>query len=333
MNSAESIISDIKKGEIRPIYFLQGEETYFIDLVSNYIEATVLTDAEKSFNQVTFYGKDSDVHAIVDTAQRYPMMAERQVVLLKEAQALKGFDQLLTYIESPPPTTVLVISYKYKFLDKRTKVAKALAKHAVCLDAKKLYENQIPDWIAKFLSQRQYQIDPKAATLLVEFLGTDLSKISNELNKLSLIFKEGHKITAEDIEKNIGISKDYNMFELNNAITHKNVLKANRIVNYFIDNPKAGPLPAVIGMLYNYFTKVYLLHHNNTMDDRQLAVALKVSPFFVKDYKKAARSYPVSKTERIFALLQDYDLKSKGVNPSVTTDNNLLKELIFKILH
>jgi DNA polymerase-3 subunit delta len=334
MNEINAIVSDIKKGTIQPIYFLMGEEPYYIDKISDFIEETVLDEAEKGFNQQVMYGRDVSIEDIVSAAKRFPMMAERQVIIVKEAQDLsRNIEKLVSYAENPQPTTVLVINYKYKKLDKRKKLHKAVAKSGLIYESKKLYENQVSDWIRRVLSGKKYQIEPKASQMLVEFLGTDLSKISNELDKLMLILAAGSIITPEHIEENIGISKDYNNFELRKAVGEKNIVKANRIINYFAENPRNNPLVMTISLLNNFFTQLLLFHGLQDKSKSSVAKAIGVSPYFVDEYFAAARNYPMRKVAQNIAFLRDADLKSKGVGASNLGQGDLLKELLFKMMH
>ena len=333
MNEIRTIVSDIKKGNIKPIYFLMGEESYYIDKISDFIEENVLDESEKGFNQQVMYGRDASIEDIVSSAKRYPMMAERQVLIVKEAQDLsRNIEKLVAYAENPQPTTVLVINYKYKKLDKRKKLHKAIAKSGLIYESKKLYENQVADWIRRVLSGKKYQIEPKAAQMLVEFLGTDLSKIANELEKLMLILPKETIINDKHIEDNIGISKDFNNFELRKAVGEKNIVKANRIINYFAENPKKNPLVMTISLLNGFFTQLLLFHGLQDKSKSSVAKSLGVSPYFVDEYFLAARNYPMRKVAQTIAALRDADVKSKGVGAS-QTQRDILKELLFKILH
>ena len=333
MNEINTIVSDIKKGNLKPIYFLMGEESYYIDKISDFIEETVLDEAEKGFNQQVMYGRDATIEDIVGAAKRYPMMAERQVLIVKEAQDLsRNIEKLVSYAENPQPTTVLVLNYKYKKLDKRKKLYKVIAKSGLIFESKKLYENQVSDWIRRVLSGKKYQVEPKAAQMLVEFLGSNLSKISNELDKLMLILSEGTIINPTHIEENIGISKDYNNFELRKAVGEKNVVKANRIIAYFAENPKNNPLVMTISLLNSFFTQLLLFHSLDDRSKNSVAKMLGVNPFFVDEYFLAARNYPMRKVAQVIAFLRDADIKSKGVGANQTNED-VLKELLFKILH
>ena len=330
MEEVKRIANDIKKGNIKPVYLLTGEEPYFIDFLTDYIDKNVLTEDEKAFNQVVLYGRDVTVDDIVSQAKRYPMMAERQVVIVKEAQELaRTIENLTAYCENPQPTTVLVLCYKYKSLDKRKKLYKTIKKNGAILDEKKLYENKVADWITKMLSAKGYHIQPKAAMMLVEFLGNDLSKIAKELEKLTQILKPGSQISPETVEQNIGISKDFKNFELQNAIGNKDVVKTFRIINYFAQNPKDNPLVMTVSLLYAFFSKVMKYHA--LANKNEAAKVLGVNPYFVKDYQLAARNYPMKKVSAILAKLRDIDVKSKGVGVSGISQADLLKELMVTI--
>lgn len=332
MDDVKQIVSDIKGGQVSPIYFLMGEEPYYIDAISDYIEANVLTEEEKGFNQMVLYGRDVSIEDIVGNAKRFPMMAERQVVIVKEAQDLsRTIEKLASYVDNPQPSTVLVLNYKYKKIDKRKALYKALKKSGVVFESKKLYDNQVPDWIRRVLSGQNYTIAPKAAQMLVEFLGTDLSKINNELNKLKIILPEGTQITPEHVEVNIGISKDYNNFELRKAIGERNSQKAFQIVNYFADNPKDNPMIVTVSLLFNFFSQLLHLHGLHDKNPRNIASALKINPYFVNEYVVAARNFPMKKVSQIVATLREFDVKSKGVNSNAVPQGDLLRELLVRI--
>ena len=320
MDEVKQIVNDIKSGNIKPVYFLMGPEPYYIDRIAGFIEAHVLTEEEKGFNQMVLYGRDVAVDAIVAHAKRYPMMAERQVVIVKEAQDLsRTIENLAGYVENPQPTTVLVLCYKYKTIDKRKKLYKALLKNSVVYESKKLYENQVTEWIRRVLSGQNYRISYKASQMLVEFLGTDLSKISNELEKLQLILPEGSEITPEAIEENIGISKDYNNFELRKAIGERNMVKAARIINYFAQNPKDNPLVVTVSLLYNFFSQLLKYHGLEDRSSGNVAAKLGINPYFVSEYQTAAKYYPMKKAARIISHLRNIDVKSKGVGAKCTS--------------
>ena len=332
MDEVKQIVADIRNGNIKPIYFLFGEEPYYIDKISQFIEKNVLTEEEKGFNQMVLYGKEASIDEIVGNAKRYPMMAERQVVIVKEAQELsRTIEQLVDYAENPQPTTVLVLCYKYKKLDKRKKLYKSVGKHGVLFESKKLYENQVSDWLRKVLHGKGYSISHKAAIVLVEYLGTDLSRISKELDKLTLVLPKESQITPADIEEHIGISKDYNNFELKKAIGERNVLKATRIVNYFAQNPKDNPFVLTISLLHNFFSQLLQYHGLNDHSPKNVASALRVNPYFVGEYQIAAKNYPMKKVSSIVSHLREMDLKGKGVGATAIPQSDLLKELIAKI--
>lgn len=334
MSDVTKIVSDIKKGDIKPIYFLMGEEPYYIDKISEFIEENILSEEETGFNQMVLYGRDVEIGEIIDNAKRFPMMAERQVIIVKEAQDLsRVIENLAPYAANPLASTVLVICYKYKKIDKRKALYKAINKNGgLVYESKKLYENKVDEWIRRVLAGKKYQIENKASLMLVEFLGTDLSKISNELDKLMVILPAGNTITAKDIEENIGISKDYNNFELRKAVGEKNVFKANRIINYFAHNQKANPLIMTISLLNSFFTQLLIFHSLNDKSKNSAARALGVNPFFISDYVVAAKKYPMRKVSRIIGLLRDADVKSKGVGANLPA-GDILKELLFKIMH
>lgn len=331
----ETILKDIKARKLAPVYFFCGEEPYFIDKLSAFIEDNVLNDMEKAFNQTVVYGKDVSARQIVETCGRLPMMAEKQVVIVKEAQALSLKEdeekQYLAYLKNPVKSTVLVFCWKHGLPDGRKTFGKEVKK-AVYFESKPLYENQVGPWIKNWLTERKYKIEESAVELVVEYAGNELSTVANELEKLILNKKPGEVITRDDIERLVGISKEYNPFELNNTIGIKDRAKAYKIVNYFISNPKSGPLVLVLGTLQTFFTKVYQFHFNRNLPDNQIASALKVSPFFVKDYRTAAQNYSTKKLEHIFYTLEEYDLRSKGVNNIGVEEGELMKEMVYKIM-
>ncbi|MCA0133215.1 DNA polymerase III subunit delta [Winogradskyella alexanderae] len=334
MEDVKKIVSDINKRNLKPIYFLMGEEPYYIDKISDYIEDNILDEAEKGFNQMVLYGRDISIEDIVSNAKRFPMMADYQVVIVKEAQDLsRTIEKLANYAENPQPTTVLVLNYKYKKLDKRKALYKALNKTGVVFESKKLYENQVSDWIRGVLARQNYKISPKASQMLVEFLGNDLSKIDNELNKLKIVLPEGTQITPEHIEENIGISKDFNNFELRKAVGDKDISKAQRIAKYFADNPKDNPLVVTIALLFSFFSQLLLLHGLRDKSPRSVASALRINPYFVNEYLIASRNYPMKKVSAVIALLREFDVKGKGVGANAVPQGDLLKELLVKIFN
>ncbi|MDA9344040.1 DNA polymerase III subunit delta [Algibacter sp.] len=333
MDEVKQLVADIKNKKLKPIYFLMGEEAYYIDKISDFIEASVLAEEDRGFNQMVLYGRDVTVDDIVGNAKRYPMMAEYQVIIVKEAQDLsRTIENLAKYAENPQPTTVLVVNYKYKKIDKRKALYKTLKKTGVVYESKKLYENQVADWIRRVLSPKKYTISPKAAQMLVEFLGTDLSKINNELEKLQIILPEGTQISPDHIEQNIGISKDYNNFELRKAIGERNAVKAHKIVNYFADNPKDNPMVVTVLLLFNFFSQLLHFHGLKDKSPRSVASALKINPYFVKEYITAARNFPMRKVSAVVATLREFDVKGKGVGSNAVPQGDLLKELMVRIL-
>lgn len=334
--TADQIITSLKKKEYQPVYFLHGTESYFIDQVVQFAETQILSEAERSFNQTILYGKDTDHKTVVDNARRFPMMSSHQVVILKEAQEMKTLKDLEGYIEKPMPSTILVIAHKYKRFNMNSKLGKLLKSKAVLLETKALYDNQLPDWIQSYLKKKKLNIGQEAAILIAEYLGTDLSKVVNELDKLVLNLPAGSEVSSREIEANIGISKDYNVFELQRALGQRDILKANRIVNYFSANPRRNPLTVVIGSLYGFFSKLYQLHFVKSATEADQLKALKLnSAFFLRDYRSAMKNFSFQRTEKVIALLREYDLKSKGVDYNGTgkPEGELLRELVWRILH
>lgn len=331
--SFESILNDLKNKSYAPVYFLFGDEPYFIDVISDYIEANVLSGMEKEFNQMVVYGKDINVNTIISYAKRFPMMAEHQVIIVKEAQDLNDLSELETYLDNPMRSTILVFGYKYAKADRRKSVFKKIESSGILFESSRLYEDKIPSWITSYLRQRNYSISPKASYLLTEFLGNDLSKIVNEIGKLIINIPQGTEITEDYIEKNIGISKDYNVFELQKALGAKDILKSNRIIFNFGYNTKENPILKVLPVLFGFFSKILIYHSLQDKSRTNIASALTINPFFVNDYQTAASNYNFAKVVSIISLLKEYDLKAKGVDNISATDGELMKELIFKILH
>jgi DNA polymerase-3 subunit delta len=330
----ENIMADMKKGIFKPVYFLAGEEPYYIDVISEYIETKAIPEDDKAFNQTIVYGDSATVPFIIDSARRYPMMANHQLIIVKEAQNLKKTEDLIAYVEKPTMSTILVFCYKYKTLDKRTSLFKTLDTKAVYFESSKLYDNQVPAWVERYLMEKGARIEPSANVMLAEYLGTDLHKIANELDKLIIAMPDKKLvITPALVEKYIGISKDYNTFEFQKAIGERNVLKANAIAMYFANNPKAGPFNLIIASLLSFFTKLLTYHYLSDKSRTNVASALKIRPFFVGDYETAARKYGVGKVVHIISLLRTYDLKSKGFGDAGTNPGELLKELVYKMLH
>jgi DNA polymerase-3 subunit delta len=327
------IISDLRKRIFYPIYLLSGEEPYYIDLISDIIENEVLDEAGKEFNLSVLYGRDVDVRAILDQAKRYPMMASHQVVIVKEAQDVKNLDEISKYVENPLNSTILVLCHKYKKYDGRKTLVKITEKKGVYFDSAKIYEDKLPAWIKSHVEEAGYSITPKATIMIAEFLGNDLSRIVNELSKVYISLPKGNEINEKLVETNIGISKDYNVFELQSALAKRDVLKAARIVAHFAANPKDNPLVKVVVFLYAFFSKIVLIQGMSGKTDREIASVAGVHPFFLGEYKTAARNYNFNKLTQIIGLMREYDLKGKGVEAGTADDGELTKELIFKILH
>ena len=334
MTIQETLV-ELRKKIYRPVYLLHGEEPYYIDLVTDFMIKNILTEEEKAFNQIILYGKDTDIVSLINTAKKYPMMSSHQVVVVKEAQQVKEIDRLAVYAGNPNKSTILVVNYKYGRYDKRKKLVKAIEDaNGAVIESPRLYENKIPAWITSWLKNRNRSIDPEAAMLLTEYLGNDLGKIENELEKLLIAQPDNDKrITALSIERNIGISKDYNNFELQKALGRKDVLKANRIINYFARNPKDNPVTLTITSLFFYFSKILTYHFTEDKSRDNIASAIKVSRYFVADYEHAAKNYNKRKTAMIISWLREYDMRSKGFGNLSADEGDLLRELIYKILH
>jgi len=332
----QEIVGELKKKIYRPVYFLCGEESFFIDKISHHLEHSVIDESSRDFNLSVMYGRDVDARQVINAAKRFPMMSDKQLVVVKEAQNIKKLDDLVSYIKNPLSSTILVICYKHKSPDKRTAFYKKIkaSKNVSFMESKKLYDNQVPDWIVKYCSQNSFRIDTKAAMLMVEFLGNDLSKVSNELDKLMISCEDTKTITSDNIAENIGVSKDFNNFELINAIGKKDVLKANRIINYFESNQKNHPIFVTISALFGYFTALLSYSFIKDKNNKQaLAKGMGVNPYFVKDYVAATRLYNPKKVVEAIALLREFDLKAKGVNNAGTPAGQLLREMIYKIMH
>ncbi len=330
----EQILFDIHSKKYAPIYFLMGEEPYFIDVISDTLENEVLDEADKAFNQIVVYGREVSVETIAAHARTFPMMGDIMLVIVKEAQDVKNIDDFVGYLDAIPKSTILVFNYKYKKLDKRHSFAKAIDKRGVLFESKPLYENKIPEWIENYLKNcdKPHAITPKALQMLTDFLGVDLHKIRNELDKLTIAVPKSKKIDDEDVERNIGISKEYNVFELEKAIACKDVLKATRIVSYFGDNEKDNPLLVTTVNLYGYFSKILKLHYATDKTNAGLASVLGVNPFFVSDYQLAARNYSIADCVHCIALLREFDLRSKGYNVGNVSQKDLYKEMVFRIM-
>lgn len=330
----KQILANLKKKIFHPVYFLHGDEPYYIDKVSDFIEENALTDSEKSFNQTIVYGKDIEVPQLLEIVRRLPMMANYQVVIVKEAQQLKNFEDLEDYLKKIVNSTILVFAYKHKSIDKRKKFWKDFIAmpNVVAMESTALRDYQVKDWINGYLAEEKIAISPKGSEMLAEYLGTDLSKIVHEVEKLVLIKGKDSTITEADIEKNIGISREYNIFEFTNALGERNFLKANQILKYFSLNPKSLVLVVALGNMFGFFSKVLLTKLSPQVGERDLGALLSLNPFIAKNYKGYAANYTIAQLEGVLQLLETYDLKSKGMGATGDTgDVELLKELTIKI--
>ena len=334
-NTYEQIMLSLKKREFAPVYLLHGEEDWFIDSIANHLEEHVLAEEEQAFNQVVLYGKEVDYNQVIDNARQFPMMAQYRLVVLREAQEMSGFDKLTSYVEKPSRSTILLISYKHKKLDARTKLAKAAAKSGVLFQASRIYDNQVPDWITGRLKASGFKVQAEAALLMAELLGAELSKIDNELGKLALSLAPGSQIDVDTVRRYVGDSREYNVFELNNALGQRNSLQAYRIVNYFDENPKSVFPPNLIASLANFFIKVLITIEHSRENDASLArlIGMGNVTFFVRQYRQAAANFPKPKIYQVLSILGEYDLRLKGVNNKSATPGDLYREMVFKILH
>lgn len=335
----KKIISELKGGKYAPVYFLEGEETFYIDLVADYIESNALTDAEKGFNQVVVYGKDAPMATILTHARRFPMMSQRQVVIVKEAQDIPDLNKetgsklLLDYLSRPVPSTVLVFCHKHKNLDKRRELGKKIGQLSVCVSTKKLYDNQLPEFVSEYAREKRIVIDDRAIQALCEFVGNDLHRMANEIDKLVISLAPGESISAERVMSQVGISKEYNIFELQRAIIQKDSLLANKIVNYFESNTKKNPIIPVVAFLFSFFSKLLVASQASDKSEKGLASELKVSPYAVRDYSLALRHYPLPKIIDNIGFIKEADLKLKGVNSGAETDGHIIRELVWRIIH
>ena len=329
--AVEKIISDWRNKQFKPVYWLEGEEEYFIDKAINYAEHNILNESEASFNLSVFYGRDTSWADVINACRRYPMFAEKQVVLLKEAQQMRDIEKLEAYVENPLDSTIFVVAYKDKKVDGRSKLAKLLKQKAVLITTKKIYDNQLPEWTQELLQSKQLSISPKGLALLVDHIGNDLTRIENEIEKISINLGKRKTITEEDIEEFVGVSKDFNVFELQSALARKDLAKSIRIIQYFESNPKAAPIQLVLPSLYGFFSKVFMIFGAGTQDEKAIATAIGVNPFFIKDYLQAAKVYDYQGVEIILLLLHQYNLKSIGINNAGAEDGSLLKEMVCKM--
>lgn len=330
--SAEKIISEWKKKKFKPIYWLEGEEDYYIDRVVDHAEHHILDESQAGFNLTVFYGRDADWASVVNACRRYPMFAERQVVILKEAQQMKDVEKLEPYVENPSPSTVFVVSYKDKKLDARKKFAKTVKEKGVLITTKKMYDRELPEWTKDMVQSKGLTITPKGLALLVDHIGNDLTRIENEIDKISVNLGKRTGITEDDIENFIGVSKEFNIFELQSAMAAKDLAKSIRIIQYFEANPKSAPVQLVLPSLYSFFSKVFMVFGAGTNDEKTIATAIGVAPYFVKDYIQAARLYSYQGAEKALLLLHQYNLRSIGIGNVNTEDGSLMKELAVKMM-
>lgn len=328
------IVLGLNKKSYQPVYLLAGEEPYFIDILAERIENEVLSDLEKEFNLSVFYGRDLNVNDIIENCKRYPMMSSYQVIIIREAQELNTIENLSSYIDKPLESTILVLCYKYKTPDKRRSLYKSIQKKGVYFESQKISVSKMPEWINQYILNLGYTINLKATMLLTEYIGNDISKINNEVSKLLINLEKGSQINENHIENNIGISKDYNVFELIDAISEKNIHKSNKIIFYFVKNIKNHSIFAIIPQLFDYFTKLMIYHEKPAnMSSKDLASKMGINIYFIEKYSRGSRYYSKEKIINIIGYLKEYDLRAKGVDNSTVDEGELMKELIFKILH
>ncbi|MGY6743648.1 MAG: DNA polymerase III subunit delta [Cecembia sp.] len=338
-SKAEDVLKDLNAGKYAPIYFLQGEEPFFIDKISDFIEKNAIPEHEKGFNQVVMYGKDASMEVILSNARRFPMMADRQVVIVKEAQNIpnlgkeEGDALLMNYLQNPLPSTILVFAHKYKKLDGRKPLAKEIDKKAILVNSEKLKDFQVPAWIEAYIKAQGHHIEPATAAFLAESIGNNLEVIANETAKIFINYSEPVKVTKDLVQKYVGINKEYNNFELLKAIGYQDVVKANKIIHYFSQNPKNNPLIPLTALMHSYFSKIALVHANSRSGDAELAKITGVNPYFLKEYRTAAKNYHLGKVIDCFAYIHEADLHSKGVDAGGKDDAEILREMIFKIMH
>lgn len=330
--SAEKILGDWKKKLFKPVYWLEGEEDFYIDKIMNYAEHKLLPESEAGFNLTVFYGKDANWSDVVNACMRYPMFAERQVVLLKEAQQMKDIDKLEPYIEKPLSSTIFVVSYKEKTLDKRTKLYKTIKKDGEVFTSEKVKDYKMVEWVTDYVAQQGFNMDQKAIILLVDFVGNDLSRITNEIEKITVNLGKRNTITEDDIEKYVGVSKEYNAFELQSAMSKKNLAKAITIIQYFESNPKAAPIQLVLPALYGFFSKLYIIFGMADKSENAVKSLFYNNPFAAKEALGAMKLYGYEGVEKALLLLHEFNLKSVGVNDTGTSDGSLLKEMVVKMM-
>lgn len=333
--TCDDILKELKSRQYRPIYYLMGEESYYIDLIADYIADNILNETEKEFNLTVVYGADVDVATVINAAKRYPMMSEHQVVVVKEAQSIRNIEELSYYLQKPLNSTILVVCHKHGTLDRRKKLSAEIEKNGVLFESKKIKEAQLPGFISSYMKRKGIDMEPKATAMIADFVGSDLSRLTGELDKLIITLPANQKrVTPEQIEKNIGISKDYNNFELRSALVEKDVLKANRIIKYFEENPKTNPIQMTLSLLFNFYSNLMLAYYAPDKSDQGIAAMLGLkTPWQARDYSTAMRKYSGVKTMQIVGEIRYADAKSKGVNNSSMNDGDILRELVFKILH
>lgn len=337
--AAKKILDDLKKGKVAPVYVLQGEETFYIDLISEYIEENVLSESEKGFNQVVMYGKDAPVASILTNAKRFPMMSEKQVVIVREAQEIPdlqkeiGSKLMLDYVSNPTPSTVLVLCHKHKSLDKRRELGKKIDKLTVSANFKKAYENQLPDFISAYVKEKGFAIDEGGVRVLCEYVGNDLKRLANELDKVMIASAKGETLVAEKVMAQVGISREYNIFELQKALVKKDALQANKIVNYFEGNTKKNPLIPAVAFLYSFYSKLLVASTAPDKSDRGLVSHLKINPYAARDYSSALRNYSTSQLSNCVQFIAQADLKLKGVNANASGEGQILRELVYNLIH
>lgn len=337
--ATKKILTDLRARKFNPVYFLQGEESYFIDVISDYIEANALSDAEKGFNQVVVYGKDVTMATILTHARRFPMMSQFQVVIVKEAQEIQDLNKelggklLLDYLKQPVPSTILVFCHKHKTLDKRRELGKNIEKLATSVTSKKMYDNQLPDFVREYVQEKKVPMDDQAVQAICEFVGNDLNRLTNEIDKLLISLQPGESITADRVMNQVGVSKEYNIFELQKAILQRNSLTAARIVNYFESNTKRNPMIPIVAFLYSFFSKVLIASQASDKSEKGLVSALKVSPYAIRDYSLALQQYPPEKILSNIALIKEADLKLKGVNAGAASEGQIFRELVYRLMN
>lgn len=336
---AKKILGELKSGKYAPVYVLQGEETYYIDLIADYIEANALSESEKGFNQVVLYGKDATVATILTHAKRYPMMSERQVVIVREAQEIPdlqkemGSKLMLDYATNPTPSTILVLCHKHKTLDKRRELGKKISKLTVSAVFKKPYENHLPEFVKSYVKEKKLAIDDAAVGVLCEYVGNDLQRLANELDKVMIAGKEAGTITADHIMSQVGISREYNIFELQKALVRHDPIQSNKIVNYFESNTKKNPLIPVVAYLYSFYSKLLVASAAPNSGDKSIVNLLKISPYAARDYSNALQNYSTPDIIRCISAIAEADLKLKGVNSSAIGESQILRELVYKLIH